>query len=261
MTPVWHMVEVTAAYTGWFRAPRVAVRGASLTVHAGERVGLVGPSGGGKSSLARVGLGLLPLRTGQMEWFGEPTSRWPRSRWRALHQRVQWLPQRSDALLHPLLPVGRLLERSAARFHPEASAARKAREALAGVGLEHRGDALPHQLSGGEQRRVAIARIRLAAPDVILADEPTAGLDAERKAGILQLLLERRTADAAVVIISHDIAALASVCDRLLVVHEGAVIESLDAHALRSGTALPVAPQTAALLDASGWRSVRGRRP
>jgi peptide/nickel transport system ATP-binding protein len=252
------MTQVSSTYRAWFRPPNQALRHASFEIAQGERVGIVGPSGGGKSTLIRCALGLRAIDAGTIRWFGEDTSDWTASRWATLRQRVQWLPQHADALLHPRMPIGRLLEASARHHQPEGAAQQLAAQAMEDVGLSHRRDALPHELSGGEKRRATIARVRLARPAVLVADEPTAGLDAERKEGVFQALMGGGP-QATVVIVSHDIASLAAVCQRLLVVADGTVIESLSAEELRDGTAQPVAQRTLQLLADAGWRSLRGR--
>jgi predicted ABC-type transport system involved in lysophospholipase L1 biosynthesis ATPase subunit len=125
-------------------------------------------------------------------------------------------------------------------------------EFLAKLGLEGRADALPHQLSGGERRRAALARSLLPNPLVLFADEPTSGLDAERRHDVLTQVLAVPPGGARVVV-GHDLPALAARCDRLIVVVAGRVVADVEAAALRDGRYRATDPAFAALLDASGY--------
>jgi ABC-type glutathione transport system ATPase component len=150
-------------------------------------------------------------------------------------------------MLNPGMRIGYLLEESAAIHRPEADPRREVERVLDEVGLGDRAAAYPHELSGGEQRRAGIARLLLARPRLVIADEPTAGLDAALKAGILELLLHRLGPRCAIVLISHDLPVVAWACERILVMHAGHVVDGF-------ASAVPVAghPATARLLAASG---------
>lgn len=228
---VWQLDQVAVVYRSWLRAPFRALAGASLVLREGERLGLVGPSGGGKSSLIQAGLGLRPPAAGTVRWFGRDTRSWSTRDWQQLRSRVQWLPQRSGALLHPRMSVREQLMVTA-RHHRRSG--HHVGDFLARLGIEHRADALPHQLSGGERRRAALARVLLPEPMVLIADEPTSGLDAERRHDVLQQVLDAPVGGARVVV-GHDLAALAAHCDRLVVVVAGRVVADVDATALREG--------------------------
>ncbi len=258
MTPpprhVWSLSGVHLTYRSWWRAPRAVLHGASLHVAAGERVGLVGPSGCGKSSLVRVGLGLQDYDAGRVCVLGEDTTAWRPSRWRTARSEVQLMLQDPSAMLHPYAPLQLLLEDSASLHRPDESPTEVATQLLEAVGLGHRAHALPHELSGGERRRAGLARVFTARPRLLVADEPTAGLDAHLRLELLQLLLQRAGPDCAVVLVSHDLQALAAVCDRLVVMADGRVVEALDAGELRDGTAQPTHDATRAQLLAAGWQ-------
>jgi peptide/nickel transport system ATP-binding protein len=203
----------------------VAVRGASLVIEAGERVGLVGPSGCGKTSLLRAICGLAPRAAGSVSLLGlDPriAGRPPRG--------VQLLLQDAGASLNPGLRVQEWLAESA-RVHghrsPEAVAS-----VLSRYGLGHRAQAFPAMLSGGEQRRVTLAALALASPRLVFADEPTAGLDASRKADALKLLLEHAGPDQGLVLVTHDLLLARHACTRLVFMDAGEVVADAPVNAL-----------------------------
>jgi len=177
--------------------------------------------------------------------------------WPPLRRTVQLLMQDPMAMLHPYVPVDVLIDDSIRVHRPELAASERqavVTRLLADVGLGARAGALPHQLSGGERRRAGLARVLTARPQLLVADEPTAGLDAHLRMELLQLVDEQAGPECAIVWVSHDVAALAAVCDRIVCVHEGAVVASLAAHDLREGTATVPHPAARAHLVASGWR-------
>lgn len=224
------------------------------TVHfqvlPGERVAVVGPSGSGKSTLVRCGLGLVPYTSGAVRLFGQDTAPWTPRQWREVRHRAQLLMQSPKAMLHPEVPVGALLAESAA-LHGHDAPRRAAEGALAEVGLEGRGGSLPRQLSGGEQRRVGLARVLLARPELLVLDEPTAGLDAAVKRDMLDLMLDRATERAAVVMVSHDLRTVARVCHRVVVLAAGQVVDWFATRDLVPSF-VPAHPVSAELLRAAG---------
>ncbi|MBN1336938.1 MAG: ABC transporter ATP-binding protein [Deltaproteobacteria bacterium] len=222
---------------------------ASLTVRPGEVVGLVGESGSGKTTLARAALGLLPFDEGEVTLLGRPLAR-PGGRVpRRFRRRCQLLIQNPDASLNPGLTVRQHLGESARLHRPLDPPEDVVIEIAARVGLSFRLDGLPHELSGGEKRRVGIARILVADPDLTVADEPTSGLDAALRAGVIELLLARRTQDRGYLLISHDLPLAAWACDRLVVMYAGRVIEEVPVSVLGRE---PHHPYTALLLAAAG---------
>ena len=198
------------------------LRGVSLVLHAGEATALLGGNGSGKTTLVRSLVGLTPLSRGQVELFGTPLARF-RS-W----SRIGYVPQKSTASLSgakvkEVVASGRLAHR--APFVPAGRGDRAAvADALAAVDLTSRaGDEMAH-LSGGQQQRVLIARALAAHPDLLVLDEPIAGVDLEHQE-VLARLLERLVASGtAVLVVLHEVAALAPLVRRALVLRDGRVV-------------------------------------
>lgn len=225
----WELADLHAYYRGgppWRPTAHEVLCGASLSIEAGERVGIIGTSGTGKTSLVRAGLGLLPISSGRIRLFEEDASDWGPARWRTARKDAQLLFQSPRAMLHPTMPIARLLGESARLHRPDEPSDAAVESVLDAVGLRGRGMARPGELSGGERRRAGIARLLLAKPRLVVADELTAGLDASLKAEIVELLLERLGAACTIVLVSHDLPLLCWAVDRMLVVDGGAVVDS-----------------------------------
>lgn len=223
----------------WFGHPpdRVdAVKAASFSVAAGESFGLVGESGSGKSTILRAITGLIGTWSGRIEVDGTAVS--GRQRSRAFHKTVQMVFQDPYASLHPRHSVDRVLSET---LHLQGMDRIDQRiETLldsVGLGRSFR-FRYPHQLSGGQRQRVAIARALAAEPRLLLLDEPTSALDVSVQAEILNLLdALRRERGLTYVMVSHDLAVVAHMCDRLAVMRAGLVVEEMPAASLRAGTA------------------------
>ncbi|MEZ4319001.1 MAG: ATP-binding cassette domain-containing protein [Myxococcota bacterium] len=206
--PVLELSQVRFAYRSWMRATPV-VHGVDLTVHAGERVALLGPSGSGKSTLAALAVGLRTPDAGTVRVCGEPP---------VPGRRSQLLTQDPRALLVDDLPLRALLARSA-RLHgrpPEA-----VDESLASVGLAERADALPQTLSGGELRRASLARVRLAKPALLVADEPVAALDAPLRGPVARVLFDSVGPEGGILYITHDAAFAEATAHRVIRIDAG----------------------------------------
>ncbi|ANF57962.1 ABC transporter ATP-binding protein [Halotalea alkalilenta] len=212
-----------------------ALEDVSLEVEAGSAYGLVGESGSGKSTLLRAIVGLAPIASGHIEIQGERLSA---RRVRAQRRRLQMVFQDPYASLHPHHTVDRLLSEPL-QIHRVGDQDQRVASVLADVGL---GEAFryryPHQLSGGQRQRVAIARALILEPSILLLDEPTSALDASVQAEVLNLL-ERLRAERGLtyLMVSHDLAVVAHLCERLSVMRDGREVEKLDVQALRQGNA------------------------
>ena len=215
-----------------------AVDDVSFNVSAGSSFGLVGESGSGKSTVLRAIVGLAPSSGGEILLDGKPLAT-PRSK--AFYRHVQMVFQDPYGSLHPRQTVDRTLAEPLA-IHGIGDGERRIARALDEVGLG-KGFRFryPHQLSGGQRQRVAIARALLLEPKVLLLDEPTSALDASVQAEVLNLLEQlRRERQLTYVLVSHDLAVVTHMCERLLVMQKGQAVEELSAQALaarQSGTA------------------------
>ena len=212
-----------------------ALAGVSLAVRAKESFGIVGESGSGKSTVLKALCGLAPVTGGRVRLDGEAL---PEPRDRAFYRRVQMVFQDPYASLHPRHTVDRVLSEPLA-IHAMDDRERRVRAALDEVGL---GDGFrfryPHQLSGGQRQRVAIARALIVEPQIVLLDEPTSALDASIQAEVLNLLARLRTERGLTyVLVSHDLAVVAHMCDRLLVMRRGLAVETMSRAALAGGAA------------------------
>ena len=210
-----------------------AVDKVSFDVAAGETFGIVGESGSGKSTVLKAIAGLVPSTSTRLEVDGRPAAR---RRSRADRRRLQFVFQDPYASLHPRKTVDDIL-REPLEIHREAGINEKVVKAIADVGLlpVHR-FRYPHQLSGGQRQRVAIARALILNPPILLLDEPTSALDVSVQAEILNLLGKlRQSYSLTSILVSHDLAVVAHLCDRIAIMQLGRLVETISADELRSG--------------------------
>ena len=250
--PVLELKDVTKTYAisqGMFRpkATLTAVGGVSLTVARGEVHALVGESGSGKSTLAKMLLGLTNPTSGEIRIDGVPIADTDR---REVARRIQPVFQDPYSSLNPRKSVADLiaLPLVAHKIGTPADRQKRVAEMLDAVGLPRRViDAYPGQMSGGQRQRVAIARALVMKPDVLICDEPTSALDVSVQAQILNLLMElRREFRLTYFFISHNLAVVEHLADRVAVMYLGRIVEERSREALfeRAGH-----PYSRALLD------------
>ena len=182
-----------------------ALDGVSLDVGAGEFVAIMGPSGCGKSTLLNI-LGLLDIPDGgSYRFFGEEVSRYSEKQLTALRRSGVGFIFQSFNLIDDLNVAENVDVALLYRGIPGRERRQRVMEALEKVGIGHRARHLPQQLSGGQQQRVAIARALVAAPKLILADEPTGNLDTENGAAVMALLMELNAAGTTIVMGTHSL--------------------------------------------------------
>ncbi len=227
-----------------------AVRNLSLEVGAGQSYGLVGESGSGKTTVLRALAGLLDRVAqvdGRMTVADELLGR---ERSRAFRRRVQMVFQDPYGSLHPRHTLDTILGEPA-RVHRLDRIKERIVSALEEVGL----DAsfrfrYPHQISGGQRQRVSIARALITDPDIVLLDEPTSALDVSVQAEVLNLLTRlKREHGLTYVLVSHNLSVIAHMCERLSVMQNGAVVETMSVQQLREHSS--TMPYTRQLLTAS----------
>lgn len=216
---------------------RDVIRDLDLTIAQSEVLGLAGESGCGKSTLASVLLGERRngrrIRAGSVRFDGVDLATIRAKDLRRLHgSRLALVPQDGGASLTPTLRIGALFAETLRTHRPEmtkAQAAEEARRQLGLVGLPDPAGALtrfPHQFSGGQQQRIALALAICRMPDLLILDEPTTGQDALTRRGIVDLLRGlRRKSRMSMLYVSHDLATLGEVCDRIAIMYAGEIVE------------------------------------
>ena len=229
------------------RRPVKAVKGVTFTVKPLESFGLVGESGSGKSTVLRAICGLAPVSGGGIAIDGATI---PEPRNKAFARRVQMVFQDPYGSLHPRHTIDRVLSEPLS-IHRFDDREERIVQALKDVGLDARFRfRLPHQLSGGQRQRVAIARALIVEPEILLLDEPTSALDASIQAEVLNLLNRLRAERGLTfIMVSHDLAVIDHMCERLVVMRAGEVVEALDRSALADRKV--TSDYTRALLTAS----------
>ena len=243
----------------------VAVADTSFQVEPGGSFGLVGESGSGKSTVLRAICGLAPLAAGSVQLLGEAAQAGagpalPRPGSKPFRRLVQMVFQDPYGSLHPRQTVDRILAEPLAIHKMDDAEARIERaldEVGLGTGFRFR---YPHQLSGGQRQRIAIARTLILEPQILLLDEPTSALDASVQAEVLNLLEDlRHRRGLTFVMVSHDLAVVTHLCDRLMVMQRGQTVELVSSSDLAASRVSH--PYTQNLMEASAGFRRTGELP
>jgi peptide/nickel transport system ATP-binding protein len=231
-----------------------AAQDVNLSLRRGEIVGVVGESGSGKSTVARCVVRLIDPTSGAIRINGTDIAQYSGSSLRPLRQRIQIVFQDPYRSLNPRIRVGDSIIEGLVNFGtPRAQALEKAAELMRVVGLQ--ADAMqryPHQFSGGQRQRICIARALALEPDILVADEAVSALDVSVQAQVLALLEEiRERMGVAVLFITHDLRVAAQICDTIVVMQTGRIVESGPAEAVLTA---PKQEYTRALIGAAPGR-------
>jgi oligopeptide transport system ATP-binding protein len=239
--------------TGWLGGAKAlrAVDGVSLELRAGEAIGIVGESGSGKSTLARTALQLLRAQSGRVAWLGRPVQDLSQHELTPLRRDIQIIFQDPLASLDPRMTAGEIVREPLQVHRPELDSKGRARavsEALVRVGLSAElAGRYPHELSGGQCQRIGIARAMVLQPQLLVCDEPVSALDVTVQQQIVKLLAElKRESGLSILFISHNLGVVRDLCDRVLVLYLGRMMELAPAAAIYSR---PLHPYTRELLE------------
>jgi oligopeptide/dipeptide ABC transporter ATP-binding protein len=235
-----------------------AVEDVTLTVNRGESLGIVGESGCGKSTTARLMVRLIEPTAGSVRFDGEDITHWGPRRMRPLRREMQIIFQDPYSSLNPRKSVGQIIAEPFVIHRTEKDRKRRVQELLDRVGLspEHY-NRYPHEFSGGQRQRIGVARALALQPKLIVCDEPVSALDVSVQAQILNLLKSLQAEfNLTYVFISHDLSVIRQVCDRIAVMYLGRVVEIGSSELLYEH---PRHPYTAALLSAVPRHDVNGR--
>ena len=227
-----------------------AVREVNIQVAEGEIVAFVGQSGSGKTTLSRLILGLEEVTAGEIWLNGDRWDGLSERHRRPMRKKYQYIPQDSMAALNPQQTA---LEHIIETYQvladkPKKEAKELAQKLLDSLGLGERFHALPREMSGGEQRRVTLARVLALDPSLIVADEPTSGLDPDRRDSVLEALFGNLPEKAGCILVTHDMGEARQWCDRIYVMLAGRVIEVLNIKKKK-----PLHPYAKLLFDPWGY--------
>jgi oligopeptide/dipeptide ABC transporter ATP-binding protein len=260
LVEVEHLTKRFAVRQGVFARGKTevhAVENISLTVRRGETLGIVGESGCGKSTTARLMLRLLDPTSGTIRFDGKDISKLSQRAMRPLRREMQMIFQDPYSSLNPRKTVGQIVG-SPFAIHGQKGAKTRVQELLETVGLspEHY-NRYPHEFSGGQRQRIGVARALALSPKLIVCDEPVSALDVSIQAQILNLLRNlQRDFNLTYVFISHDLSVIRQIADRIAVMYLGKVVELGDSESIYEH---PKHPYTAALLSAVPRATAGGR--
>ncbi len=233
--PILQVDQLTRSYTlprSSLFGPREqvhALRGVSFSLAAGKSLGIVGESGSGKSTLARLVMALDQPTSGSVQLLGRDLHQLDAAQLREARRDFQMVFQDPYGSLDPRQSVARIVSEPMSALMNASAAEMKERaaEVLAQVGLRSTdADKFPHEFSGGQRQRIAIARALITRPRLIVADEPVSALDVSVQAQVLNLMQElQQQSGLSYLLISHDLAVVSHLCDEVVVMHQGQIVE------------------------------------
>jgi oligopeptide transport system ATP-binding protein len=231
---------------GWVKA----VDDVSVTLREGETVGLVGESGSGKTTLAKLFLLLERPTEGRLRFYGKDLAAFTREDFARYRQTVQAVFQDPWSSLNPRMRVAHIIAEPLPRRTARVTVKERVAQVLAEVGLPPgSGDRFPHEFSGGQRQRIAVARALVTYPKSIVLDEPVSALDVSIRAQVLNLLRDiQQRLGLAYFVISHDLATMRYISDRLNVMYAGKIVETGRSQEVYSR---PLHPYSQALLSAA----------
>ena len=255
MTIEYEVSDLHLSYRNRNGAPTRAVDGVSLTVESGQRLGVVGMSGSGKSSLIRMMAALSRPTSGSIKFRGQEITNLPERELGELRKNVQLVFQDPRSSLNPRMKVRRIitepLRSPLLRQRKDLPSDHEARliEVMTKTGLDPAfADRYPHEFSGGQRQRIAIARALATKPDILIADEAVSALDVSVRAQILNLLQDAVTERGLTLLfVSHDLSVVQHMCDQVIVMKHGKIVESGPTERIYSN---PEQPYTRELLAA-----------
>ena len=251
MTPILELVHLTKDFTAKNGTKISAVRGVSLKQAKGETIGIVGESGCGKSTLGRMILQLIRPSSGQVIFQNQNLMSLSKSELRRARRQMQMIFQDPYAALDPRMSVGKLVEEPLLIFGQDSTQQRqkKVAQLLEMCGLSYDlASSYPRALSGGQRQRICIARALALSPELVVADEPVSALDVSVQAQVINLMMQLKCDhDLSYIFISHNLAVVKYVSDRIAVMYLGRIVEIGLPEDI---CANPAHPYTRLLLDA-----------
>lgn len=237
-SPILRLSNVCKTYEMKGQQAVQALKNVNLALYPGECLGIVGQSGSGKSSLAKCLTQLEQATSGEVWYRQQEITRLKGEKLRQMRKQIQMVFQEPAAIFNPRMKVGKFICEPLLNYKmmKGQSAVQETRRLLEQVGLSAAdADKYPHELSGGQQQRAVIARAIGVQPEIILFDEATSALDVSIQQQILDLLMDlRRKTGVSSMFISHDLAVVQQVSDRIAVMHQGEVVEVVDSSKLTS---------------------------
>lgn len=256
-TPLLEIKDLVVSFGTGRRKTEVLHR-VSFHIHEGECLGLVGESGSGKSTVSNAVMHFVPVESGQILFRGRDITALKGQDLRHMYRDVQMVFQSPDESISPHMKIGRYITEVCENFglSRPAERAEKARELLRAMGLDEAyADRYPAFLSGGERQRVAIARAVSVLPSLLICDEPTSALDVSVQALIVELLRRlQRERGMTYLFISHDLPLVGNLCQRVVILYQGEIVEILPSAHLAREARHPYTKKllSAAFSDASG---------